>query len=137
MKDPKRYIFNADAIDRIPYMAPGLVGPEKAAAREAPDRHLVAHDRPDRRAREDRVPDPETSRDHQEDAIASSNPGDLVLDFFAGSGTTGEACHVLGRRFALIDDNPQALEVMSHRFAEVKNIRVDRLARARTAAPEA
>jgi site-specific DNA-methyltransferase (adenine-specific) len=48
---------------------------------------------------------------------ASSNPGDRVLDFFAGSGTTGVACLELDRRFILIDNNPQALQVMAHRFA--------------------
>jgi site-specific DNA-methyltransferase (adenine-specific) len=48
---------------------------------------------------------------------ASSNPGDLVLDFFAGSGTTGAACLALGRRFILVDSNPQALEVMRKRFS--------------------
>ncbi|MCZ7552985.1 MAG: site-specific DNA-methyltransferase [Anaerolineales bacterium] len=48
---------------------------------------------------------------------ASSNPGDLVMDFFAGSGTTGASCLELGRRFILIDDNLQALQVMAKRFA--------------------
>jgi site-specific DNA-methyltransferase (adenine-specific) len=53
---------------------------------------------------------------------ASSNPGDHVLDFFAGSGTTGAACLELGRRFTLIDDNPAALRVMAWRFAGVEGI---------------
>jgi DNA modification methylase len=47
---------------------------------------------------------------------ASSNPGDLVLDFFAGSGTVGESCLKLGRRFMLIDNNPESIEVMKKRF---------------------
>jgi site-specific DNA-methyltransferase (adenine-specific) len=55
--------------------------------------------------------------------VASSRPGDLVLDFFAGSGTTGAACIALGRRFVLVDNNPQALEVMSRRFDGVEGIR--------------
>ena len=54
---------------------------------------------------------------------ASSRPGDLVLDFFAGSGTTGMAAHELGRRFLLVDDNPEALEVMAKRFAAVPGVR--------------
>ena len=54
--------------------------------------------------------------------LASSLPGDLVLDFFAGSGTTGEACHLTGRRFILVDNNPQALEVMAKRFANVGDV---------------
>ena len=53
---------------------------------------------------------------------ASSNPGDLVLDFFAGSGTTGAACLELGRRFILVDNNPEALEVMARRFDGVEPI---------------
>ena len=54
---------------------------------------------------------------------ASSRPGDVVLDFFAGSGTTGAACLETDRRFILIDDNPDALEVMARRFAGVRGIR--------------
>jgi site-specific DNA-methyltransferase (adenine-specific) len=53
---------------------------------------------------------------------ASSNPGDPVLDFFAGSGTTGAACLALGRPFVLVDNNPQALDVMARRFAGVPGI---------------
>jgi len=53
---------------------------------------------------------------------ASSRPGDLVLDFFAGSGTTAAACLEFGRRFILVDVNPQAIEVMRHRFAGVADI---------------
>lgn len=53
---------------------------------------------------------------------ASSKPGDLVLDFFAGSGTTGECCLQLGRRFILVDDNPQAQEVMRQRFNGVSSV---------------
>jgi site-specific DNA-methyltransferase (adenine-specific) len=47
---------------------------------------------------------------------ASSNPGDLVVDCFAGSGTTGVAAAELGRRFLLVDNNPQAFQVMEERF---------------------
>ena len=53
---------------------------------------------------------------------ASSNAGETVLDFFAGSGTTGAACLELGRQFILVDNNPQALEVMRKRFASVDSI---------------
>jgi site-specific DNA-methyltransferase (adenine-specific) len=59
---------------------------------------------------------------------ASSNPGDCVLDFFAGSGTVGESCLQLGRRFLLVDNNPQAIEVMQKRFAghpEIEWIRAE------------
>ena len=53
---------------------------------------------------------------------ASSNPGDVVMDFFAGSGTLGESCLHLGRQFWLVDNNPQALETMQRRFAHVPGI---------------
>jgi site-specific DNA-methyltransferase (adenine-specific) len=53
---------------------------------------------------------------------ASSNPGDLVLDFFAGSGTIGAVCLELGRRFILVDHNPQAIAVMQERFSDVDSI---------------
>lgn len=49
---------------------------------------------------------------------ASSKPGDWVLDFFAGSGTTGVAAAELGRKFVLVDQNPQALDVMTKRFED-------------------
>jgi site-specific DNA-methyltransferase (adenine-specific) len=54
---------------------------------------------------------------------ASSRPGDLVLDFFAGSGTTGEACLETNRRFLLVDANPEALDVMARRFHGVRGVR--------------
>ena len=53
---------------------------------------------------------------------ASSRPGDVVLDFFAGSGTTGMAAHELGRSFVLVDDNREALEVMAKRFEHVPEV---------------
>jgi hypothetical protein len=53
---------------------------------------------------------------------ASSHPGNVVLDFFAGSGTVGESCIELNRNFILMDSNPAALEVMAYRFAGVENI---------------
>ncbi|MCA8913510.1 MAG: site-specific DNA-methyltransferase, partial [Planctomycetes bacterium] len=54
---------------------------------------------------------------------ASSNPGDVVLDFFAGSGTTGAACIEEGRDFILVDNNPEAIEVMKKRFEDAKDVR--------------
>jgi site-specific DNA-methyltransferase (adenine-specific) len=52
----------------------------------------------------------------------SSNPGDVVLDFFAGSGTVGEVCFDLGRNFILVDNNPQAINVMQKRFEGIDSI---------------
>ena len=63
VKDPGAYFFDAEAVDREPYMAPGLVGPEKAARGKLPDRRVVAHDRLADRTGEDRVPDAEAGGD--------------------------------------------------------------------------
>ena len=122
VKSPRRYTFNADAVDRIPYMAPGLVGPEKAARGKLPTDtwwHTIV---------------PPGGRESTGYATqkplgilrrviaASSNPGDTVLDFFAGSGTTGAAAAELGRRFVLADNNEQAIKVMEQRFAQTPDV---------------
>lgn len=118
VKDPKRYVFNAEAVDRIPYMAPGLVGKEKAARGKLPNdcwwHTIVSPTGREKTGYPTQKPLGILTRIVQ----ASSNPGDLVLDFFAGSGTTGEAAGRLGRRFTLIDDNPEAIRVMAQRFAD-------------------
>ncbi|MGQ9568919.1 MAG: DNA-methyltransferase [Anaerolineae bacterium] len=123
VKDPKRYTFNAEAVERIPYMAPNLVGPEKARQGKMPTdvwwHTIVPTNGQERTGYPTQKPLGILKRIVQ----ASSNPGDLVLDFFAGSGTTGEACLLLERRFILVDNNPQALEVMARRFAGVPGIR--------------
>jgi site-specific DNA-methyltransferase (adenine-specific) len=122
VKDPARYTFNADAIDRVPYMAPGLVGPEKAARGKVPTdtwwHTIVPTNSRERTGYPTQKPLGVLSRI----VAASSNPGDPVLDFFAGSGTTGAACLALGRPFVLVDNNPQALDVMARRFAGVPGI---------------
>lgn len=121
-KDPEHYTFNFDAIERIPYMAPGLVGPAKAARGKLPTdtwwHTIVATNGKEKTGYPTQKPLGVINRIIQ----ASSNPDDLVLDFFAGSGTTGESCLSLGRRFLLVDNNPQALEVMHLRFAGVEGI---------------
>jgi site-specific DNA-methyltransferase (adenine-specific) len=122
VKNPRRYVFNAEAIERIPYMAPGLVGPEKAARGKLPTDtwwHTIV---PTGGRERTGYPTQKPLGILRRIILASSNPGDLVLDFFAGSGTTGAACLELGRRFTLIDDNPQALEVMAKRFADRNDI---------------
>lgn len=45
----------------------------------------------------------------------SSNPGDTVLDPFAGSGTTGEACMKLARRFVLIERELEYIKIIEER----------------------
>ena len=121
-KDPDNYIFNYDEIERIPYMAPGLVGPEKAARGKTPTDTwwytIVSPTGKEKTGYPTQKPLGILKRIVQ----ASSLPGDTVLDFFAGSGTTGEAAHQLGREFILIDNNPEALEVMAKRFAKMPGI---------------
>jgi site-specific DNA-methyltransferase (adenine-specific) len=122
VKDPQHYTFNLADIDRIPYMAPGLVGPEKAARGKLPTdtwwHTIVATNGKEKTGYPTQKPLGILNRMIR----ASSNPGDLVLDFFAGSGTTGVSCLELGRRFILVDNNPQALQVMRQRFSGVGNI---------------
>ena len=119
VKDIDSYTFNHDGIDRIPYMAPGLVGEEKAARGKLPTdtwwHTIVSPTGKEKTGYPTQKPLGILRRIIQ----ASSNPGDLVLDFFAGSGTTGLAAHELGRRFLLVDDNPQAIETMKERFASL------------------
>jgi len=105
-----------DEIERIPYMAPGLVGPEKAALGKLPTDtwwHTIV---PTNGKEKTGYPTQKPLGIIRRIVAASSNPGDLVLDFFAGSGTTGMVCHELGRDFILVDSNPQAIETMKLRF---------------------
>ncbi len=116
-KDPRHYTFNVDDIERIPYMAPGLVGPEKAARGKLPTDtwwHTIV---PTHGRERTGYPTQKPLGIIERIVRASSNPGDCVLDFFAGSGTVGEACLKLQRQFILVDNNPQAIEVMRKRFA--------------------
>ena len=122
VKDPQQYTFNVEDIDREPYMAPGLVGPEKAARGKLPTDTwwytIVGTNSKERNGYPTQKPLGVLNRIVR----ASSNPGDVVMDFFAGSGTLGESCLQLGRQFWLVDNNPQALETMQRRFADVPEI---------------
>lgn len=121
-KDPDNYIFNYNDLDRIPYMAPGLVGPEKAARGKTPTdtwwQTIVSPNGKEKTGYPTQKPLPILERIIR----ASSRPGDTVLDFFAGSGTTGEAALKLGRSFILVDENPEAIKVMRKRFAAHKDV---------------
>ncbi len=121
-KNPAGYIFNYEEIDRIPYMAPGLVGPEKAAKGKTPTdtwwHSIVGTNSRERTGYPTQKPKGIISRIIQ----ASSRPGDRVLDFFAGSGTTGAVCLELGRNFVLVDNNPAAMKVMADRFKNNSSI---------------
>jgi site-specific DNA-methyltransferase (adenine-specific) len=117
VKDPDHYTFNRDEVDRIPYMAPGLVGKQKAARGKFPTdtwwHTIVGTNSKEKTGYPTQKPVGVLRRI----VAASSSPGDLVLDFFAGSGTIGEVCLDLGRNFMLVDNNPQAIAVMKKRFA--------------------
>ena len=122
-KDPRNYIFNYEEIERIPYMAPGLVGEEKAKRGKLPTdtwwHTIVGTNSREKTGYPTQKPVGIIRRIVQ----ASSNPGDTVLDFFAGSGTIGAVCLEMDRRFILVDNNPQAIEVMKKRFEGVKDIK--------------
>ena len=121
-KNPADYVFNANDVDREPYMAPGLVGPEKAARGKLPTDvwwHTIVS--PGGRERTG-YPTQKPLGVLRRIIAASSNSGDVVLDFFAGSGTTGFAAHELGRDFMLIDEHPEAIAVMRERFAGIPGI---------------
>ena len=150
VKDINKYIFNTGEIDREDYMAPGLVGREKAKRKKLPtdtwwftyvgitdetgwdyDRqvglrltdtwwHTIVGTNSKERSG---YPTQKPRKILDRIIAASSLPSSTVLDFFAGSGTTGESCISLGRKFILIDNNKAALEVMANKFADVKNIK--------------
>lgn len=122
-KDPEHYTFNVDAIQRIPYMAPGLVGPEKARRGKLPTDtwwHTIV---PTNSKEKTGYPTQKPAGIIRRIIQASSNPGDLVMDYFAGSGTLGVCCLEQGRRFILVDNNSQAMEVMARRFKGIEEIR--------------
>jgi site-specific DNA-methyltransferase (adenine-specific) len=121
-KDPKHYTYNVDAVDRIPYMAPGLVGPEKAARGKLPTDTWWATIVPTNSKEKTGYPTQKPLSILKRIILAASNPGEVVLDFFAGSGTVGEVCLKYDRGFILVDNNPMAIEVMHKRLFEAGEI---------------
>ncbi|MDG1499951.1 MAG: site-specific DNA-methyltransferase [Planctomycetota bacterium] len=115
-RDPKRYTFNFEAMDRIPYMAPGLVGKEKAARGKTPTdvwwHTIVSPNGKEKTGYATQKPLGVLDRIVK----VHSNPGDLVMDFFGGSGTTGESAGNHDRLFYLIDENPEAVALMAKRL---------------------
>lgn len=119
-KDPARYTFNYDAMDRLPYMAPGLVGPAKAARGKTPTDVWWNTIVPTNGKEKTGYPTQKPLAIVERIVKVHSRPGDTALDFFAGSGTLGEAAARNGREFILIDNNPQAVSTMAKRLAEWK-----------------
>ena len=116
VKDPKNYYFNSEEVDREPYMAPGLVTPEKIEKGKLPTdvwwHTIVSPTGKEKTGYPTQKPIGILRRIIQ----ASSKPGDTVLDFFAGSGTTGFVANELGRRFILVDQNPESIQVIKDRL---------------------
>jgi len=125
VKDKDNYTFNYDKVPRVPYLAPALAGPAKAAMGKAITDvwwHTIV---------------PTNSKEKQNYSTqkplgilrriveVSSNEGDLCLDFFAGSGTFGAACVEFRRNFIMLDNNPQAFEVMKKRFEKIDDLEVE------------
>lgn len=115
-RSPTGYTFNYDAIDRVPYMAPELVGAEKAARGKIPTDVWWMTVVPTNSREKTGYPTQKPLKLLERIVRVHSSPGDVVLDFFAGSGTTGAAAAGLGRRFVLIDSNADAVEVMRKRL---------------------
>ncbi len=117
VKDPQRYFFDAEAVDREPYMAPGLVGAEKAARGKLPTdvwwHTIVSPTGREKTGYPTQKPEGVVRRIVQ----ASTRPGDWCLDPFAGSGTLGAVARKLGRRYVLVDVSPDAIAVAARRLA--------------------
>ena len=117
VKDPDAYLFDCEAVDREPYMAPGLVTPGKAERGKRPTsvwwHTIVSPTGREKTGYPTQKPEALIRRFVQ----ASSGPGDLCLDPFAGSGTLGAAAAKLGRRYLLIDESAEAVAVMKARLA--------------------
>jgi site-specific DNA-methyltransferase (adenine-specific) len=118
VKDPEAYWFDSAEVDREPYMAPGLVTAAKAELGKLPTdvwwHTIVSPTGREKTGYPTQKPEAVLHRI----LSASSRPGDCVLDFFAGSGTTGAVARRLGRRFLLVDRNPEAFAVMRQRLGD-------------------
>lgn len=116
VKDPKNYYFDSSEVDREPYMAPGLVTKEKAERGKLPTdvwwHTIVSPTGKEKTGYPTQKPEGILRRI----IMASTKPGDSVLDFFAGSGTTGAVAAKLGREFVLIDQNPESISVIQERL---------------------
>ena len=119
VKDAERYWFDSEAVDREPYMAPGLVTAEKVARGKLPTdvwwHTIVSPTGREKTGYPTQKPEGIVRRIVQ----ASSRPGDWCLDCFAGSGTLGAVAAALGRRFVLVDANAEAVDVARARLAAV------------------
>lgn len=116
--DAKNYTFNSEAIDRIPYMAPSLVSGEKASRGKIPTDVWWQTIVPTSGKERTGYPTQKPLAILERIVKVHSNPGDLVMDFFCGSGTTGVAAAKNVRRFVLVDSNVEAVRIAAKRLAE-------------------
>jgi site-specific DNA-methyltransferase (adenine-specific) len=135
VRDSKRYHFDMSEVDRIAYMAPGLVGPEKAARGKLPTdtwwHTIVSPTGKEKLGYPTQKPLAIVER-----ALRASCPkGGIVLDFFAGSGTTGAAALRVGCKFVLVDVQKAAIEVMERRFVSEPAIRFEMHSKSFSSAP--
>lgn len=120
VKDPGEYHFDSSEVDREPYMAPGLVTPEKAARGKLPTDvwwHTIV---PTNGSEKTGYPSQKPEGIIRRMVAASTRPGDRCLDFFCGSGTLGAVAAELDRRYVLIDSNPEAIEIARARLAKAE-----------------
>ncbi|MFZ0089825.1 MAG: site-specific DNA-methyltransferase [Solirubrobacteraceae bacterium] len=130
VRTPGGHHFDADAVDREPYMAPSLVGAAKAARGKRPTDvwfHTIV---PTSGSEKTGYPTQKPAGVLRRLVAASSCPGGWCLDPFAGSGTLGAVCRELGRRFVLVDSSPTAIDIIRRRLAP-DPIAADRPGRAR------
>ena len=119
VKNPNKYYFNSEAVDREPYMAPGLVTKEKAERGKLPTDvwwHTIVSPTGKEKTG---YPTQKPLGILRRIISASSKEGDRVLDFFAGSGTTGHAAHELGRNFTLVDQSEESVELIAKRLSDL------------------
>ena len=120
VKNPKTYYFNSQEVDREPYMAPGLVTKEKAELGKLPTdvwwHTIVSPTGKEKTGYPTQKPEGILRRI----IMASSKPGDTVLDFFGGSGTTAAVAAKLGRRFIIIDQSPDSIAVIEERLKKIE-----------------
>jgi site-specific DNA-methyltransferase (adenine-specific) len=126
VKNVKQHLFDQDAIERVPYMAPSLVTPAKAARGKLPTdvwwHTIVPTNGREKTGYPNQKPEGVLRRALQ----PSSRPGDWVLDFFAGSGTLAAVAAEMGRRFVMVDSNPEAVAVMRQRLDGATTAFLDR-----------
>ena len=117
VKDTKGYYFDSEEVDREPYMAPGLVTAEKAARGKLPTDvwwHTIV---PTNGSEKTGYPSQKPEGILRRMVQASTRPGDWCLDFFCGSGTLGAVAAKIGRRYLLVDSNPEAVEIARRRLS--------------------